>query len=196
MRLPLLLSLALVATSTVAQAQPSSTDTQGFVDFRSATPGSPAANGWATGPYIAGFSTVSMTSAYSASAFNVFCIDVLGGAGDSRVLVQTFDQAVLYGPLVTKYQASGDGSVGGRDGEGEGAVRQLQGARELVVLPVQEREVRQHRHRAEVVFLDDSESADSGSHLAGSRRAGKGPSRRGWIGDRATTHAKPGGREG
>jgi hypothetical protein len=113
MRLPFLLSLALVATSTVAQAQPSSTDTQGFVDFRSATPGSPAANGWATGPYISGFSTVSMTSAYSASAFNVFCIDVLGRAGDSRVLVQTFDQAVAYGPLVSKYQESGPGSVGG-----------------------------------------------------------------------------------
>lgn len=113
MRLSFLLSLALVATSTVAHAQPSSTATQGFVDFRSATPGSPTANGWATGPYIAGFSTVSMNSAYSASAFNVFCIDVLGAAGDSRVLVQTFAQAVSYGPLVSKYQESGAGSVGG-----------------------------------------------------------------------------------
>ena len=96
----------------IAGAQPLSTDTQGYLDFRSATPSAPSAT-WATGPYVAGFSTVSLGAAGSALDFNVFCIDVLGGAGDSKVLVQTFAQAVGYAPLVTKFADDPEGTTGG-----------------------------------------------------------------------------------
>jgi hypothetical protein len=103
----------LALTATVAQAQPSPSATQGYLNFRGASAGSPTTpEGWPTGPYSAGFSTLDMTSAYGASAFNVFCIDVLSPASESSMLVQTFSQALTNGPLVQKFAAP-PGTAGG-----------------------------------------------------------------------------------
>ncbi len=109
----LALSSALAFGAAELNAQPHYTDTQGYLDFRGAKPGGGTLAGAQTGPYNAGFSTSSMAGAYAASQFDVFCIDWMGGAADSRVKVMTFGDAVLYGPLVTKFANDPEGTAGG-----------------------------------------------------------------------------------
>ena len=68
------------------------------------------------GPYVAGFSTLSINDArYNGSPFNVFCIDWLGIAGDSKVRVLTFNETLTSGDGVAtavrnKFVASGSGT--------------------------------------------------------------------------------------
>ncbi len=85
----------MLAAATLS-AQPAAGDTQGWLDFRGQTAVSPQPvfQGAYTGPYVAGFSTVSATAATAADAFNVYCIDWMAIAKDSKVKVLTFSEAV------------------------------------------------------------------------------------------------------
>lgn len=96
----------------VASAQPSMTDTQGWLDFRGKTDSDfgGALAGASVGPYRAGFSNVSMPAAMAATEFDVFCIDWLSGLGDSKVNVLTLGAASTDAGLVAKFApAAGTG---------------------------------------------------------------------------------------
>lgn len=116
-RLLRVLALAVGSAATFGaaelNAQPYYTDTEGYLDFRGAVGGGGNIAGALVGPYKAGFSTASMGAAYAASQFNVFCIDILGAASDSRVQLMNFGQATAYGPLVNKFADNPEGTVGG-----------------------------------------------------------------------------------
>jgi hypothetical protein len=119
-RLLLRAATALVATlaaAGTADAQISQYATQGYLDFLGATSGAPTVTGGiATGPYRATFGPTSATQ--SPTVFSVYCIDWLGQAGDSKVKVFTFSQALtlmtnVATGLRTKYADDPEGSAGG-----------------------------------------------------------------------------------
>lgn len=87
--------------------------TNGWLDFRGASSGAPAAQGTnaATGPYVATLSTTSLTDARAKTGleqFNVFCFDWTGIAGDSRVQVLTLQQAANDADLFGKFRSVAD----------------------------------------------------------------------------------------
>jgi hypothetical protein len=103
-------TLMISGVAQTAQAQVKWDDHSGYLDFRGAVGGGGSLVGATVGPYRAGFSTVSQTAANSAAAFDIFCFDFKGAAGDGPIKVLTFAEAVAYAPLTTKFQASGAGT--------------------------------------------------------------------------------------
>ena len=102
---------AAFALPSIAGAQPITTDTQGWLDFRGSTQsdfggGLPTGGGIRTGPYRAGFSNVSAPLAQTGSQFDVFCIDWLSGARDSKVIVLTLGSASTDAGLLAKFASS------------------------------------------------------------------------------------------
>lgn len=110
--LSLALGLALVAGPVALSAQPGYDDVAGYFNFRGVIGNGGMVADNATGPYVGGFSTVDMASAYAASSFSIFCIDFIGGARDSYVQLLKFDDAVAYGPLADKFDVPA-GTAGG-----------------------------------------------------------------------------------
>ncbi len=104
--------LALVAASafslgaTDINAQPTPTDTHGWLNYRGAVdPGDGLARA-RTGPFKATFSTSSLADAQAMSAlseFHVYCIDWLSGASSSRIQLLSFEQALLDTDLIGKF---------------------------------------------------------------------------------------------
>ena len=93
---------AVSASATTAHAQaPDAGVDKGYLDYISPYSGAPSAAGVRTGPYQARFGATS-TLAAANSAFDVFCIDWLGTAGDGtvstrqpwNVRILTFEEAV------------------------------------------------------------------------------------------------------
>jgi hypothetical protein len=106
-----LCAAAAFSMPSIASAQPLTTDTYGWLDFRGSTQSDeggqiPAAGGARTGPYRAGFSNVSLALAQAGTQFDVFCIDWLSGATDSKINVLTLGTASTDAGLLAKFAPS------------------------------------------------------------------------------------------
>lgn len=108
-----LCAAAAVSMPFVAGAQPSMTDTQGWIDFRGKTDSDfgGALAGASVGPYRAGFSSSSLASAQAATQFDVFCIDWLSGLYDSKVNVLTLGAAATDAGLLAKFAPTAGSGV-------------------------------------------------------------------------------------
>jgi hypothetical protein len=104
---------AAVSMPVAASAQPSMTDTQGWLDSRGKTDSDNggALAGASVGPYRAGFSNVSMTAARASTEFDVFCIDWLSGLYDSKVNVLTLGAASTNAGLLAKFATPANNGV-------------------------------------------------------------------------------------
>ena len=109
--------VAATVTAASAHAQaPSASATSGYLDFVGAVSGAPIANYIITGPYRAKFQPTG--GAMGADAFDIYCFDWLGRAGDSHVQVLTFSDALnamaaVPTALRLKFADNPEGTVGG-----------------------------------------------------------------------------------